>query len=111
MHEHYNVTVTRVIDGDTFVGDVHHHVFAIEYTLKDQYFRLNGLNAPEVRGEEKEKGLISKRFVEEQILNQTVQVEVHGKEKYGRWLVSVFIGPVNLNQQLIHEGLAERRTY
>lgn len=111
MHEKYKVNVTRVIDGDTFVGNVDSHVLDLQFTFKEQYFRLEGINAKEIRGVEKPFGLEAKDFLERLILDKTIEVDVHGKEKYGRWLVIIWLGDLNINNELVRVGYAERREY
>lgn len=111
MHETYNAYVTRVIDGDTFVADVPFHVLGNVMILRDQYFRLEGINTPEIKGNEKDLGLEVKTYVESLILHKEVRVTVNKKEKYGRWLAAVTIGNLELNDHLVLKGYAERRDY
>lgn len=107
--ETYTVHVTRVIDGDTIVGDVPVHVLDHVVILKDQHFRLYGINAPEPRGPSKVMGLESKAYLDSLIYDTDVQVELKGKDKYGRWLAIVFLDGVNINEHLVGSNLAERR--
>ena len=50
MHT-YEVQVTRVIDGDSIVGNVHTHIMDVNLILTEVYFRLIGIDTPEIRGE------------------------------------------------------------
>ena len=78
--------------------------------------RLLGINAPEVRGPEKKKGLETKLFLghamDEAFLRKSLRVESHNKSgKFGRWLVTVWDGDVNLNKLMVENGLAEFKEY
>jgi len=59
----YKAEVVRVIDGDTF--DVRLDVGFDTHIFKR--IRLLGVDTWEIRGEERERGLIAKEFVETQI--------------------------------------------
>jgi len=66
-----------------------------------------------VRGSEREQGLISRDWLRAQIQNKTVLVETtkDKKGKYGRYLAEIYLDGVNLNDQLVTEGLAEYKEY
>jgi endonuclease YncB( thermonuclease family) len=73
--------------------------------------RLNGINAPEIKGKgisenEKTAAKNAQQFVSNLILNKFVKLENIKTEKYGRLLADVYINGVNLNQLLINEGYA-----
>ncbi len=118
MYE-YNAVVDRVVDGDTIDCTIDLGFS----TWKKIRVRLEGINAPESRTrdkEEKAKGLITKsRLIE--ILNYNDNkcvLQVSGLGKFGRALASVYVTSlspasedssitlINVNQQLITEGLA-----
>ena len=67
-----------------------------------------GVNTPEVRGEEREKGLISRDALRGKIGSKWViiKTQLDKKGKYGRWLGTIFIDDQNVNEWLISEGLA-----
>lgn len=109
MHEHYIVNLVRVIDGDTFVGNVSFHVLGHEFTLKEQHFRLVSIDAPELKGETKEKGEESQEYLKGLMNGKTIKVQVQGKDKYGRWLVIVWANGLQLNEKMVQEGYAKRR--
>jgi len=104
----YKVKVLHIHDGDTFTGDIDLG-FDLRITLT---FRLLGLNTPEVVGKEKAAGLASKAFLED-IINtaKEVFVKTTKKEKYGRYLATVFCDGVNVNEQLLKEGYAVPMVY
>ena len=107
MYE-YNATVPHVVDGDTM--DVTLDLgFDILYNSR---IRLFGINTPESRTrdlEEKARGLAAKdRVLELCPIGQQVIVKTQkdGKGKYGRILGEIFVGDINVNQQLVSEGHA-----
>jgi len=79
-------TITRVIDGDTFDATID-----LGYRLKlYSRIRLYGVNAPEVRGPEKPKGLESKSYVESWFAScPQIEVKSHGRGHFGRELDDV----------------------
>ena len=102
----YDVEVIRVLDGDTFVGNVHTHIMDSELILKNLYFRMLDINAPEKTGKTKAEGLASKEFLEELILGKVVQVDSHEHDSFGRKLAKVYIGGIDINQLMLDRGYA-----
>ena len=103
----------RVYDGDTILDLVLDLGFGGRIEIKT---RLLGINAPEVRGAEKKKGLETKLFLghamDKAFLRKSLRVESHNKSgKFGRWLVTVWDGDVNLNKLMVENGLAEFKDY
>ena len=71
--------------------------------------RLNGIDAPEIKGkcaEEKEVAKEARDFVSNLVLNKYVRLENIESEKYGRILADVYIGNVHLNEILLKERYA-----
>jgi micrococcal nuclease len=88
MYE-YKAMVMKVVDGDTY--DVMIDLgFDVRYKAR---LRLYGYDAPEVRGEEREQGLIMAAFVREAILGKMVTIKTYkdAKEKWGRYLADVIL--------------------
>ncbi len=89
-----NLTVAEVSDGDTL-------------KLSDgKTFRLYGVNAPEVKEPYFEE---AKVFTENLVLGKEIsfeQEENYKVDKFGRELGYVFIDGVNLNIELVRNGLA-----
>jgi micrococcal nuclease len=106
----YKAKVVKVYDGDTITVNIDLG-FGIE--MQEQKVRLLNINTPEIRGEEREQGLISRDRLKERILDKEVILKTYKdkKGKYGRWLAEVFIEEENLNEWLINEGLAKRVDY
>lgn len=103
----YRATIVRVIDGDTIDVDLD---VGFDTTLRKR-LRFLDIDTFEVRGEEKEKGLVAKARLEaliEKAEKIYVQTVMDAEGKYGRvlaWVWGVYEGsPVNLNQILLEEG-------
>lgn len=111
----YLATIVSVYDGDTITVDIDLG-FGVE--LKKQKIRLFGIDAPEVRGEERPEGLKTRDWLREKLLEGTVVLlKTHRdrKGKYGRWLAEVSIDEegdsVCLNQRMLALRLAEEARY
>ena len=103
--------ITNVVDGDTFEADVTLG-YGVTVNLR---FRIFGINTPEVFGDEKAKGLVSKEFVVKQFLNKTVTIVNKGLDSFRRNLADVYFDSngvqANMGELLCTEGLAEKRIY
>lgn len=106
MKYQYNAHVVKVYDGDTVTVDVD-----LGFKIKHRVIlRLYGIDTPEIRGEERPEGLVSRDYVADKILNKDIIIETFKKagDKYGRWLATIYVDGVNLNQELVEQGLAEK---
>jgi micrococcal nuclease len=115
----YRALVTDVYDGDTVTLDID---LGFWTTLHNQKIRLYGINAPELKGNSRELGLVSKKWLERTLLGKHVILEsIKDKsEKYGRILGILHLPStlvqggvetiqyLNINEQMIIEGFAER---
>lgn len=101
----YSATVLRVVDGDTLDLRVD---CGFRVWMEDR-FRLYGINAPEVYGEEKEKGLEAKHYLESVLpVGKPVIVETFKpKDKYGRWLGVIYADGDSVNDLMIVAGQAK----
>lgn len=110
----YNAKVTKVYDGDTITVDID---LGFDMIFKGQSIRLFGINAPEVRGESKSIGIISRDRLNELIFGKTIQIQTikDSKEKYGRYLGIILLNQdnilVNVNDWLVENKLAEKKDY
>jgi micrococcal nuclease len=104
----YVVDVVSVYDGDTITVDIH---VGFGIVLTNQKIRLYGINTPEVRGEERERGLFVRDWLRDKILGKTVILKTikDKKGKYGRWLGIIYTDDCldSINNILISEGLAK----
>ncbi len=110
QHYIYHAVVTEVYDGDTITVDID---LGLNIWVRDEKLRLHRINAPEVRGEERERGLVSRDWLREKILDQLIVIETiqDKKGKYGRYLAEVWLEDRNLNDELVSAGLAEYKEY
>lgn len=109
----YKVALHRVIDGDTidFIIDL-----GFDVSIKIR-IRLSRINAYEVKGKEKKKGLKAKRYVN-WILKRADAIEIQTERKRGKF--DRYIGEVMalhrnnwfcLNDRLVDKKLAKYRKY
>jgi len=92
------VTVTKIIDGDTIIVEGGHHI------------RLLGIDADERGGECHDE---AKKYLEGSILNKEVILEkdISDIDQYDRCLRYVFRNNDNINIELVERGLAVARFY
>ncbi len=112
---HYKAFVTAVYDGDTVTVDID---LGLHVTLKKEKIRLARINAPELRGEEREEGIKSRDFLRELILEKEIYLETikDRKGKYGRYLGEIWTKGddekyFNVNDELVKKGFAEYKNY
>ena len=77
--------------------------------LHKQKIRLLRINAPEVRGEERELGLKSRDALREKIGSKWIKLKTQQdkKGKYGRWLGELWLDDECVNDWLLKEGYAK----
>lgn len=101
--------VQKIVDGDTI--DV--LVYCGFRRYSSERLRLARINTPEVRGEERERGLVSKTFVEHALpLGSRIVFTSLNEDAFGRWLSEVIYldengNECNLSDDLLANGLAE----
>lgn len=106
MYE-YQAIIREIYDGDTVTADID---VGLNTWLHGQKLRLYGVNAPEMRGDSKAQGTISRDWLREKVLGKSVIIRTHKDktEKYGRWLAEIFIDGGCVNDSLVEVGLAVR---
>lgn len=102
-----------IYDADTIRFDID---LGFGINLVNQIVRLYGIDAWELRGEEREKGLVARDAVIDQFDKRGPDVILttykDKKGKYGRWLATVgWEDGLNLNDWLVAEGHAETASY
>ncbi len=103
---YYRAKVISVYDGDTFRADVD---LGMSATMMNQQFRLADIDTPEVRGEEKEDGLIVGEYVNKLILGKEIIINTMKTGKFGRWIAWVFLPEIKgetINEHLLRIGYA-----
>lgn len=105
MDYKYKARIVAVYDGDTVTASIDLG-FSIKFETK---LRLYGIDTPEIRGEERPDGLVSRDWLRDKVLGKEVVIQTYKDRtgKYGRYLATIYLDNVNLNVQLIEEGLAE----
>ena len=102
----YKAKCIRVIDGDTIVAEVDLGF----NTFKKVNVRLMGIDAPETRTrdlEEKKRGFASKEYLKDVFATSKEFTLVSNKiDKYGRCLGTIFVGEININEEMIESGMA-----
>lgn len=104
---HYRVAYRSNYDGDTVRFDVD---LGFGIIMRDQIFRLFGIDTPELRGDERAKGLESRDWLQRRLEGaEQIYVRTHKdqKGKYGRWLAEILIDGDNVNEEMVTLGLAE----
>jgi len=100
----YKAKIIDVYDGDTVtavvdLGFLH---------FQEMKLRLYGIDTPELRGEEREQGIIVRDILRNMILDKEVIINSYKDKqgKYGRYLATILLDDVNINQWLLDEGHA-----
>ncbi|MFZ5946706.1 MAG: thermonuclease family protein [Stygiobacter sp.] len=112
---HYKAKVTDVYDGDTVTVEID---LGLHTFIKGEKIRLNRINAPELKGKEKEMGIKSRDFLRKKILGKEILLETikDKNEKYGRYLGEIYLEMkkeqfVNINDLLVERGFAVYKNY
>jgi len=107
----YRAKITSVYDGDTCTADID---LGLSTWVHGEKLRLYRINTPELRGPEREQGIIARDFVRNLILGKEVIVQtiVDKKGKFGRYLAEIWVVAdegrwINVNDHLIEKGYAE----
>lgn len=111
----YKATVVSVYDGDTIRVniDLGLGIHNKGEDGKGVVIRLYGINTPEIRGEERPQGLLSRDYLRKLILGKQIVIETikDTKGKYGRYLGKIYIGGLYVNEDLVTNGYAEYKDY
>ena len=113
MYEYKVKEIVKVYDGDTItvILDLGFNITKLEV------IRLALIDTPEVRGDERPDGLISRDWLRERLATAmeengiTIRTFKDSKGKYGRYIGEVFVDEVSINKQLVTEGLAVFKEY
>ncbi|MEM7185116.1 MAG: thermonuclease family protein [Bacteroidota bacterium] len=101
----YKAHIKDVYDGDTVTAVV--DLGFLHY--QEMKLRLYGIDTPEIRGEEREQGLVVRDILREMILDKDVEIHSYKDKqgKYGRYLATILLDDLNVNQWLVDNGHAE----
>lgn len=103
----YDAIVRSVYDGDTIRVDID---LGFNTWIHNESIRLYGINAPEIRGEERPLGLVSRDWLRQQLpAGAEIKIKTikDKEEKYGRYLGVIYLNDVNLNEMMVANGLAK----
>ena len=100
----YKAKIIDVYDGDTVTAMV--DLGFLHY--QKMKLRLYGIDTPELRGEERERGLEVRDILREMILDQEVIINSYKDKqgKYGRYLANIFLNGIDINEWLVDNGHA-----
>jgi micrococcal nuclease len=111
---HYRARVTAVYDGDTCTVDLD---LGLNTWIRGEKIRLHRINAPELTGADKPKGIAARDYLRGLILDKDVVLQTlkDAREKYGRYLGEVWLlqdgAPLNVNDALVQAGHARYQSY
>ena len=106
----YSALITHVHDGDTVTADID---LGFSLVHADQRIRLYGIDAPSLRGQEREAGLAARDALSGRVLGRRVTLcsidDARGK--YGRTLARLYVDGTFVNAWLVFRGHARPRHY
>jgi len=111
---YYLANVVSVYDGDTIRADID---LGLSTWVKNEKIRLARINAPELRGAEREAGLKARDFLRELILEKDVMLQTikDKKGKHGRYLAEIWLERdgewINVNDLMVEVGHAAYHQY
>ena len=112
---HYRAIVRSVYDGDTCTVDID---LGLGSWIHGEKLRLHGINAPELRGQDREAGLRSRDFLRSKIDGQEIFIRTlkDKKGKYGRYIADIWVANENgtwvkVNDLLVERGFAVYKAY
>ena len=103
----YSCAVERVIDGDTCVLQID---LGFEVS-KRVTVRLFGIDAPEMRGDDRHRGIVARDALASKIMDVPIMVETKkdAKGKFGRYLATLFDeSGADVNEWMVKSGHARR---
>jgi len=106
---YYKAKIISVYDGDTVTALVD---LGFNITTKIK-IRLSGIDTPEIRGSEREDGLVSRDFLRSLVLDKEIILQTFKDKtgKYGRYIGVLHLDGQNINELLVETGHAQEREY
>lgn len=135
MSYEYCCFISRVVDGDTVIGDISLTPFIppssyegwtdsgfnvwvnparSQIVLRDQRIRLDGLNAEEVKtlAGKTASDWLRDRIQKKVVALHTFKAKAGSKtDNYGRYVGVLYVDGVCVNQELIEKGYAVKKNY
>lgn len=114
-HAKFDHDVRSIYDGDTAKISID---LGLQVWAHGQKVRFYGIDTPELRGEEKERGIMVRDYVRSKLIGKKVVIQTYRTNaqidrtgKYGRWLVVIWLDGINFNKHLVEEGYAREDFY
>jgi micrococcal nuclease len=111
----YAGLVRSVYDADTIRVDID---LGMSIWIRNEPLRLARINAPEVRGDEREAGIEAREYLREAVDGHEVVVTTDRdkKGKYGRYVCELWVKDaqgewINMNDRLVAAGHAQYKHY
>ena len=105
----YKAFVPAVYDGDTITCEID---LGLQISVKEK-IRLLNIDTPELRGMDRELGLIARDALRGRVLDKEILIKTYRDKsgKYGRLIASIYIDGENINEWLVDNGLAIHKEY
>jgi micrococcal nuclease len=106
---YYRSKVVSVYDGDTCRVDLD---LGFGVWIRKEKIRLARINAPELKGPERPRGLEARDYLRKLVLNKKIILQTikDRKGKYGRYLGELWLKVdddwINVNDRLVQVGMA-----
>ncbi len=102
----YQANIVDVHDGDTVRADID---LGFNIWRHNEPLRLNGIDAPELRGASKDAGILARDALREKVLGKHVTICTikDRQEKYGRYLANIYVDDELINDWMISQGFAK----
>ena len=114
MYEYKVKKIIKIYDGDTITVEIDLGF----NTSRLEILRLANIDTPEVRGKERPDGLVARDYLRARLetavkdeVDIIIKTEKDSTGKYGRYIASIFIDGVSINNELVLQGLAEVKIY
>ena len=110
----YNAKVISVYDGDSIRVNID---MGFSTWILNKPLRLKGINAPEVRGQDRAAGIAARDALRALILGEDIIIHVSKrathKGKYGRYIADIWCADSrqSVNNWLVQSGYAVRAVY
>ncbi len=112
---YYRAKVVYIYDGDTITVDID---LGLKVFVHGEKIRLNRIDTPELRGDERPEGLEARDYLRSILMNKEIFIETikDRKGKYGRYLGEIYLPDergklINVNDLLVEKGYAVYRDY
>ena len=107
---YFKAQVVDVYDGDSITLNIDQGFG--DWKMK-QKIRFSVIDAPELKGDERPAGLAARDVLRDKILGKEVIIKTEKntrreekKDAHGRWLVTVYLDDVDINQWMLDNGYA-----